>query len=405
VPTTPNHPNWRNPRNNHPKRARTLETGIYLRHSSRCKGGFDGPCDCQPTYQAQVHSAKDRKPVRKTFRTLAEARRWRHAAKEKLRKGELSAPSSKLLRDAAEQWIKDAEAGIVRTRSGETYKPSAIRGYEAALRRHLIPELGHLRLSSITRKRVQELVDKLARTEMAPATVANSIAPLRVIYRRAIDREEIHSNPTERLKLPRDRRSRERIAEPREAEALLDALDERHRLIWAFALYTGLRKGELQALKWQDIDLEQGILKVEHSLDPKAGLVAPKSESGRRRVPIPEVLAPELVAHMARQVGESEYVLANSKGKPFNASNVYRVSHRLWGRAGLTPLGFHEARHTYASFMIAAGVNAKALSTYMGHSSITVTIDRYGHLMPGNEKEAARLLDAFVGKHASAGAA
>jgi len=81
------------------------------------------------------------------------------------------------------------------------------------------------------------------------------------------------------------------------------------------------------------------------------------------------------------------------------------VSHREWGRAGLKPLGFHEARHTYASFMIAAGVNAKALSTYMGHSSITVTIDRYGHLMPGNEKEAARLLDAFVVKHASVGAA
>ena len=338
--TTPNDPNRRNPRNKHPRRARTIETGIYHRHSSRFTGGFDGPCDCHPTYQAQVHSAKDRKPVRKTFRTLAEARRWRHRAKESLRKGELSAPSSTLLRDAAGQWIGDAEAGIVRTRSGETYKPSAIRGYEAALRRHLIPELGHLRLSSITRKRVQELVDKLARTEMAPATVANSIAPLRVIYRRAIDREEIHVNPTERLKLPRDRRSRERIAEPREAEALLDALDERHRLIWAFALYTGLRKGELQALRWQDIDLEAGILKVEHSLDPKAGLVAPKSESGRRRVPIPEVLAPELVAHMARQVGESEFVLANSKGKPFNGSNVYRVSHRLWGRAGLTPLAF-----------------------------------------------------------------
>ena len=107
---------------------------------------------------------------------------------------------------------------------------------------------------------------------------------------------------------------------------------------------------------------------------------------------------------MARRVGGSEYVLANAKGKPFNGSNVYRVSHRLWRRAGLTPLGFHEARHTYASFMIAAGVSAKALSTYMGHSSITVTIDRYGHLMPGNEKEAAKLLDAFVVKRSSAAA-
>ena len=371
-----------------------METGIYLRHSSRCVGGFDGPCSCVPKYQAQVHSARDRNPVRKTFRTLPEARRWRHKAKEALRKGEMGAPSAVLLRDAAKQWLLDAEAGVVRTRSGERYKPSAVRGYENALRRFVVPELGHLRLSAITRKRIQELVDKLARTDMAPATVANSIAPLR-------DREVVHVNPTERLRLPRDRRRRERIAEPLEVEALLECLDDRHRLIWMFAVYTGLRKGELQALRWENIDLDAGILRVEHSFDPKAGLVSPKSESGRRRVPIPQVLVPAVAAHQEVAQADTEFVLANSRGNPFCGSNVYRVSHREWGKAGLKPLGFHEARHTYASFMIAAGVNAKALSTYMGHSSITVTIDRYGHLMPGNEQEAAMLLDAFVEKHAN----
>lgn len=313
----------------------------------------------------------------------------------------MGAPSAVLLRDAAKQWIKDAEAGVVRNRSGEPYKPSAIRGYDIALRRFVVPELGHLRLSAITRKRVQELVDKLARTDMAPATVANSIIPLRVIFRQAIDREEVHVNPTMRLRLPRDRRRRERIAEPREVEALLEPLDDRHRLIWSFAVYTGLRKGELQALRWENIDLDAGILRVEHSFDPKAGLVAPKSESGRRRVPIPQVLAPSLHAQLATGPGKTDFVLANSNGNPFCGSNVYRVSHRQWDKAGLKRLGFHEARHTYASFMIAAGVNAKALSTYMGHSSITITIDRYGHLMPGNEKEAANLLDAFVDKHAT----
>jgi integrase len=67
-----------------------------------------------------------------------------------------------------------------------------------------------------------------------------------------------------------------------------------------------------------------------------------------------------------------------------------------WKRAGLEPIGLHEARHTFASLMIAAGVNAKALSTYLGHASITITMDRYGHLMPGNEDEAAGLLDAYL---------
>jgi hypothetical protein len=81
---------------------------------------------------------------------------------------------------------------------------------------------------------------------------------------------------------------------------------------------------------------------------------------------------------------------------PFGPSSVRRISLAPWGRAGLRPITLHEARHTFASIGIAAGVNAKALSTYMGHASVTITYDRYGHLMPGNEAEAAGLLDAYL---------
>jgi integrase len=75
---------------------------------------------------------------------------------------------------------------------------------------------------------------------------------------------------------------------------------------------------------------------------------------------------------------------------------VNHRAQRTWRRAGLDPIGLHECRHTFASFMIAAGVNAKTLSVYMGHASVTITFDLYGHLMPGNEQEAARLLDAYL---------
>jgi integrase len=75
---------------------------------------------------------------------------------------------------------------------------------------------------------------------------------------------------------------------------------------------------------------------------------------------------------------------------------VNRRAQRAWKQAGLNPIGLHECRHTFASFMIAAGVNAKALSVYMGHASVTITFDLYGHLMPGNEQEAGRLLDAYL---------
>jgi len=103
--------------------------GISLRHARHCQSGAGDPCTCRPSYQAQVFSPADRK----TFRTLADARAWRAQAKTELDRGTLRAPTRTTLGEAGEEWLKAAEAGVVRMRSGDRYKPSAIRGYEEAL--------------------------------------------------------------------------------------------------------------------------------------------------------------------------------------------------------------------------------------------------------------------------------
>jgi integrase len=95
-------------------------------------------------------------------------------------------------------------------------------------------------------------------------------------------------------------------------------------------------------------------------------------------------------------------VFATSSGRHFDPSTVARRARKAWIAADLEPISLHECRHTYASLMIAAGVNAKALSTYMGHASITITLDRYGHLLPGNEREAAGQLDAYLAEESLA---
>lgn len=87
---------------------------------------------------------------------------------------------------------------------------------------------------------------------------------------------------------------------------------------------------------------------------------------------------------------------SRARGRPFSPATVGQRAGRAWLAAGLTPITLHECRHTFASLMIAAGVNAKGLSTYMGHASVTITFDRYGHLMPGAENEAASLLDRYL---------
>jgi integrase len=152
---------------------------------------------------------------------------------------------------------------------------------------------------------VQDLADRLYADGLDPRTIKNTLDPLRSIYRRAVNRDEVAINPTTGLELPAPRGKRERIASPDEAIMLLEALPEGDRALWATAFYAGLRRGELRALKWSDIDLKGRIIRVERSLDDgqrkrPGEEIEPKSNAGRRRVPIFEELHPELAAHKLR---------------------------------------------------------------------------------------------------------
>ena len=226
--------------------------------------------------------------------------------------------------------------------------------------------------------------------------------PLRAIFRRAVARGEVALNPTTGLELPAVRGRRDRIASPNEAARLIEAAPETERALWAAAFYAGLRLGELRALQWPDVDSSVGVIRVHRAWDPREGEIEPKSRAGVRDVPIPAVLRSHLAAHRLASGRTEGLVFGRTPSDPFNPATANARVGKAWKTAGLTPIGLHEARHTYASLMIAAGVNAKALATYMGHSSVTTTFDRYGHLMPGNVDEAVALLDAFL-KRARAG--
>lgn len=207
-------------------------------------------------------------------------------------------------------------------------------------------------------------------------------------------------SPTRDLELPSPQSREVAIVTPGLATALLDALPRADRPLWATALFAGLRYGELRALRWEDADLADGVIAVRRSWDPKAGPIEPKSRTSRRTVPIPAALRDELLGLRLREpdLDPNGLVFGRTRFEPFHAATIYRRADEAWKSTGLSAgsLRLHQARHTYASFMIAAGVNAKALSTYMGHSSIKVTFDVYGHLMPGSESVAAALLDAFL---------
>ncbi len=298
--------------------------GIVRRHQSRCGSRRGQACDCRPSYQAQVYSPRDRRTLRKTFRSLLDARRWRSESQAAVNRGTLGAASQTTLEEAAEEWLRAAQAGVVRTRSGGHYKPSALRAYEQALRTKLLPALGHLKLSGVTRNAVQDLVDELVAGGASASTVRNAVLPLRAISRRALARSEVHVSPTDGLSLPAVRGRRDRVARRVEARALVDEAPRADRAVWATALYAGLRRGELQALRWCDVDLERGVIRVERSWDQKAGAIEPKSRAGRRRVPLAGSLSAYLAAHPLLSPSDSEALpLGRSEGR----ANALRCAH------------------------------------------------------------------------------
>lgn len=371
-------------------------TGITVRHARSCPTRRGEACRCSKTYQASVWSARDRRRIYKSFPTLASAKSWRADAQVGLRRGTMRAPTRITLSEAAEAWVDGVHKGIIQARGGRPHKPSTLRGYESALRQRVLPELGGARLGDIRRLDLQDFADRLKAEGLDPSTIRNAFMPVRAIYRRALARGDVAVNPTIGLDLPAVLGRRDRIAEPAEAVALIAALPETDRALWSTAFFAGLRRGELLALRWQDVNLGSGYIMVERSWDERAGFIEPKSRAGRRRVPIANVLREHLVDHKRITGRSNGLVFGSTSDRPPTPSNIWRRARRAWRLAGLNPIGLHECRHTFASMMIAAGTNAKALASYMGHASVSTTFDRYGKLMPGNEDEAAALLDRFL---------
>jgi integrase len=158
------------------------------------------------------------------------------------------------------------------------------------------------------------------------------------------------------------------------------------------------RARELRALLYSAVDLAGGAIRVTESWDPKEGAIAPKTKNSQRTTPLPGLLRDYPMEHRiaAGEPPVDALVFGDKNGKPFQAATIYRRADRAWEAQELGRLCLHQARHTYASFMMAAGVNAKALSSFMGHSSIKGTFDLCRHLMPGAEAEVAALLDTYL---------
>ncbi len=285
--------------------------------------------------------------------------------------------------DFVETWRRDH----VET---QQLKPSTRRGYESVIERHLVPAFGQRRIDRITsediRRFVKEKQDGPSEKTDRPLsnkTLINTMRLLNSIFNFAVATESLVKNPCKAVKLPRAERREMDFLRPEEVRSFLGACtDEEMRCLFTTAVMTGMRRGELLALQWDDIDFNANVVRVRRSLSG-GQIQTPKTEKSRRSIQVGPSLLGTLKEHKLRTGGRSPFVFTTQRASLLDPDNlVKRVFEPALRATGIERhIRFHDLRHTFASILINEGANLKFVSGQLGHASIMITLDRYSHLI------------------------
>ena len=288
-----------------------------------------------------------------------------------------------------------------------TRKPGTYRRYEEILRLYVVPELGKKPLDKITRADVKRFLLGLHKAGSSRSTIALCRDVMSGALGQAIDDELIPANPvTGVLKALKLERVKKVPVEPMtfdEVRLFLDTCKKyvpQHYPFFLTACRTGMRLGELLALEWRDIDFNGYFIRVERSF--KGGRVSGTKTGKVRRVDMSDQLHDELKRlHLARQQESMEQgrdfpnkiIFHHQAGGHLSQNTVRNIFKRMLTKAGIRELRFHDLRHTFASLLLSNGESLAYVKEQLGHSSISMTVDIYGHLIPGSNREAVNRLD------------
>lgn len=284
--------------------------------------------------------------------------------------------------------------------------PTTYARYESLIRLHIKPQVGSMKLGGLQVIHIKTMLATMERDKIGAETRRYSLQVLQTALNVAVDWDLIGRNPCDKVDAPKVTRREIAPLEPPQIKKLIEAAaGHRLKAVFVVALTTGLRQGELFGLHWKDVDLDNGSLAVRYSLEEIAGklrLKEPKSTSGRRVVRLPVVAVNALEDHKAAQEAEGledcPLVFCDRDGQFLRKSNFER---RVWKPirdAAKIPktVTFHDTRHTAASLLIKAGSHPKIIQSLLGHSTVQLSMNRYGHLMDGMDSTAAGHFDAIA---------
>lgn len=327
---------------------------------------------------------------------------------KELQDGAYVEPSSETLGAYLARWLRDYAKPSLRQTTYESY--------ESVARIHIVPAIGHLRLDRLKPTHLQQLyASRLAggRADgreggLSPRTVRYMHAIIREALKHAVKWGLLARNVADAVDPPRMARQELQAWSPADAQRFLAATqDDRLYPLYLMAITTGMRRGELLGLRWQDVDLDAGTLTIRHTLvHTNAGLVSqePKTDRSRRSMPIPQAAVEALRRHRITQGQErwfagdayrqTDLVFTNPAGGPIEPRNLSRQFAARIRRAGVPRIRLHDLRHTHATGLLARGVHPKIVAERLGHSQIRVTMDTYSHVLPTMQREAADQAEA-----------
>lgn len=316
-----------------------------------------------------------------------------------LETGTFSDAHGQTVAEFLDQWLQEVVRPNVR--------PWTFAGYEVHVRLHLKPAIGSLRLDKLGPIHVQRLMNQKIAEGLKPKTVRYIRGTLRSALNHGVRWGMVGRNAAALVGSPKVDQYEINPLTPSEARIFLDAMKEdRLEALYSVALTTGLRQGEALGLRWQDVDLELGYLRVSKQLqriDGRLQLVEPKTARSRRSLAMPRTIVEGLRKHRERQeferkqAGESwtetGLVFTGVSGNPLDGSAISKQFHRHLERAGLAQRRFHDLRHSCATLLLVQGVSPRVVMDVLGHSQISLTMNTYSHVIPELRREAADRMD------------
>jgi len=302
----------------------------------------------------------------------------------------LVAPDRMQLSAFLTQWVRDV---IVPTK-----RLGTAMSYESVCRNHLVPMLGSRPVQKLTAAEIQK---EFATLKAGDRTKELAFVVLRAALRQALAWGIVARNVTDAVVRPKNPRTEMKVLNPEQVLRLLThSKTDRLYALYRLALATGMRQGELFALRWADIDFQRNTITVQnqlsqHTLKPEEV----KTDRSRRSIDITPQVATDLRLHRDRQfaeMGKQHFVFLSPDGSMLRISNFTRREWKpLLKRARLPDIRFHDLRHTAATLMLLAGVNVKVISERLGHSKVAFTMDTYTHVFPNMRREAASAVEPF----------